>query len=112
MFPRFGCSVTAAGKGEALTCTNYRMEHPHRLYRDEFGVMVSSLRANLWYFRQVLFAFRLTRLILVRLNKSNDIGKKNEMTLLFRTLPNSWIEQRRWTWRTEQSRRCDVMFAS
>lgn len=27
-------------KGEQCTCTNYRMEHPHRLFKDEFGVLV------------------------------------------------------------------------
>lgn len=30
-------------KGEACTCTNYRMEHPHRLFRDDVGALVRHL---------------------------------------------------------------------
>ncbi|CAM9975248.1 unnamed protein product, partial [Choristocarpus tenellus] len=29
-------------KGEACHCTNYRMIHPHRRFKDEFGVMVND----------------------------------------------------------------------
>lgn len=30
-------------KGEQCTCTNYRMEHPHRVFKDELGVLVRTI---------------------------------------------------------------------
>eukprot|EP00752_Nemacystus_decipiens_P013794 g12246.t1 len=33
-------------KGEHCTCTNYRMEHPHRVFKDEFGVLVHDTLAT------------------------------------------------------------------
>ncbi|CAM9950179.1 unnamed protein product [Scytosiphon promiscuus] len=33
-------------KGEQCTCTNYRMEHPHRLFKDEFGVLIHDTLAT------------------------------------------------------------------
>eukprot|EP00903_Cladosiphon_okamuranus_P016056 g14823.t1 len=33
-------------KGEQCTCTNYRMEHPHRVFKDDLGVLIHDTLAT------------------------------------------------------------------